>query len=155
MPTQRQITVRRAPKYVPFLVAGGLLGVVVAAVTSYAVPAPKDYTQGSVFGYFLVLFAAAGVLVGGVVALILDRVLLRRTERAVVEEVDEPEATTPPEATTRPEATTPPDGAELPAGPAAPAHDGEHAPSSAGGASRGGAAAPSAEGPEAGPAPAP
>lgn len=149
MPTQRQITVRRAPKYVPFLVAGGLLGVVVAAVTSYAVPAPKDYTQGSVFGYFLVLFAAAGVLVGGVVALILDRVLLRRTERAVVEEVDEPEATTQPETTTQP------DGDELPAGPAAPAHDGEHAPSSADGAARGGAAAPSAEGPEAAPAPAP
>ncbi|BCT77540.1 hypothetical protein SCMU_33820 [Sinomonas cyclohexanicum] len=141
MPTQRQITVRRAPKYVPFLVAGGLLGVIVAAVTSYSVPAPKDYTQGSVFGYFLVLFAAAGVLVGGVVALVLDRVLLRRTERATVEEIDEPEETPETEAV------------------GAPAHDGEHAPSSAetasgdgtGEGTAGGAAAASApKDPEAG-----
>lgn len=91
MPSQRQISVRRAPKYVPFLVAGGLLGVIVAAVTSYAVPAPKDYTQESVFGYFLVLFAAAGVLVGGLLALVLDRVSLRRAQRATVEEIEEPE----------------------------------------------------------------
>ncbi|GAB3277917.1 hypothetical protein GCM10027449_17810 [Sinomonas notoginsengisoli] len=95
MPTQRQITVRRAPKYVPFLVAGGLLGVIIAAATSFSVPAPKDYTQGSVFGYFLVLFAAGGVLVGAVVALILDRVSLRRAERATVEEVEEPASAAP------------------------------------------------------------
>jgi hypothetical protein len=91
MPSQRQITVRRAPKYVPFLVAGGVLGVIVAAITSYSVPAPKDYTQESVFGYFLVLFAAGGVLVGGIVALVLDRLSLRRSERATVEEVEGPE----------------------------------------------------------------
>lgn len=108
MPTQRQISVRRAPKYVPFLVAGGLLGIVIAAISSFSVPAPKDYTQGSVFGYFMILFAAGGLLLGGVVALVLDRISLRRSERAVVEEIEEP--------------------AESPA--AADPHDGEHAPSS-------------------------
>jgi hypothetical protein len=40
-----------------------------------------------VFGYFLVLFVAAGVLVGGVVVLIVDRVSVRRARRATVEEL--------------------------------------------------------------------
>lgn len=135
MPSQRQITVRRAPKYVPFLVAGGLLGVVIAAITSYSVPAPKDYTQGSVFGYFLILFAAAGVLLGGVVALVLDRISLRRAERATVEEVEEPEDS----------ASAPAQGEQ--------AHDAGHAPSSAGVTEE--AAASEPEGPEAGRTPAP
>ncbi|MDQ4488942.1 hypothetical protein RBS60_01875 [Sinomonas sp. ASV486] len=114
MPTQRQITVRRAPKYVPFLVAGGVLGVLIAAITSFSVPAPKDYTQGSVFGYFMILFAAGGLLLGGVVALVLDRISLRRSQRATVEEVDGPAEIDEP--------------AEVPA--AADPHDGDHSPSS-------------------------
>ena len=136
MPSQRQISVRRAPKYVPFLVAGGVLGVIVAAITSYAEPAPQNYTQGSVFGYFLVLFAAGGVLLGGLVALVLDRVSLRRSQRATVEEVEEPAA--PPAA---------------PAAEGDPAHDGGHSPSSAD--SPAAASSTDEDGPEAGPAPAP
>ncbi|GAB4098270.1 hypothetical protein [Sinomonas halotolerans] len=89
MPEQRQITVRRAPKYVPFLVTGGVLGIIAAAIVSFSAPAPQDYTQESVFGYFMVLFAGAGVLVGAVAALVLDRISLRRAQRATVEEVEE------------------------------------------------------------------
>ena len=89
MTPQRQISVRRAPRYVPFIVAGGVLGIIAAAFVSFAAPAPDDYTQESVFGYFMVLFAAAGVLLGAVTALTLDRISLRRAQRATVEEVDE------------------------------------------------------------------
>lgn len=139
MPSQRQISVRRAPKYVPFLVAGGVLGVIVAAITSYAEPAPQNYTQGSVFGYFLVLFAAGGVLLGGLVALVLDRVSLRRSQRATVEEVEEVE-----EPAARP-AATPAEGD--------PAHDTGHSPSSAD--SPAAASSTDEDGPEDGPTPAP
>src|SRR5438132_397921 len=83
----REITVRRAPKYVPFLVGGGLLGVLVAAVVGYNGTVPDGYTRESVFGYFLVLFAAVGVLLGGVVVLVLDRISIARTRRAIVEEL--------------------------------------------------------------------
>ncbi|MGY3564366.1 hypothetical protein [Sinomonas sp. RB5] len=137
MPSQRQISVRRAPKYVPFLVAGGVLGVIVAAITSYAEPAPQNYTQGSVFGYFLVLFAAGGVLLGGLAALVLDRVSLRRARRATVEEVEEPAP--PAEATAE----------------GALAHDGGHSPSSADSPAAAGTSSTDEDGPEAGPAPAP
>ena len=85
----REITVRRAPKFLPFLLAGGLVGAVVAFVVGYTGTVPDGYTRESVFGYFLVLFAAAGVLVGGVVALVLDRVSLARSRKAYVEELPE------------------------------------------------------------------
>ncbi|WP_255405316.1 hypothetical protein [Sinomonas sp. R1AF57] len=125
MPTQRQISVRRAPKYVPFLVAGGIVGVVAAAFVSFTVPAPADYTQESVFGYFMVLFAAGGVLVGAIVALVLDRLSVRRTQRAVVEEVDDDQP-----AATAPAAT---DDITHAAAEGEPTHDGGAAPSSADG----------------------
>ncbi|GAB2762831.1 hypothetical protein [Sinomonas soli] len=138
MPSQRHISVRRAPKYVPFLVAGGLLGVIAAAVTSFAEPAPQNYTQGSVFGYFMVLFAAGGVLLGGLAALILDRVSLRRAERATLEEVEEPTEAPP-----------------APAAEGSPAHDGDHSPSSADAPAAPGTSSTGEDGPEAGATPAP
>jgi hypothetical protein len=88
-PERRTVTVRRAPKYVPFLIAGGLLGVAVAAVIAYALPADEGYDANTVFGFFLTFCAAGGAVVGAVVALVLDRRSVRRAERAVVESAPE------------------------------------------------------------------
>jgi hypothetical protein len=87
VPERREVTVRRAPKYVPFLILGGLVGVVAAAIIAYALPGDASYDSGSVFGFFMVLCAAGGVILGAVAALVLDRISVRRTERAVVESV--------------------------------------------------------------------
>ncbi|KHL05370.1 hypothetical protein [Sinomonas humi] len=87
MPSQRQITVRRAPKFVPFLVTGGLLGAIAAVIFGSGGDLPDGYTSQSAFGYFLVLFVAVGVLVGGVAVLIVDRVSIKRARRATVEEL--------------------------------------------------------------------
>ncbi|MGY2744904.1 hypothetical protein [Arthrobacter sp. UYCu723] len=86
-PGRREVTVRRAPKYVPFLILGGLLGVAVAAILAYGLPGNDSYDPGAVFGFFLVLFAAGGAVLGAVAALLLDRLSVRRAERAVVEAV--------------------------------------------------------------------
>jgi hypothetical protein len=86
-PERRAVTVRRAPKYVPFLIAGALLGVVVAAVIAYGLPADERYDANAVFGFFLIFCAAGGAILGAVVALVLDRLSVRRAERAVVESV--------------------------------------------------------------------
>ncbi|WP_427135806.1 hypothetical protein [Pseudarthrobacter sp. S9] len=83
------MTVRRAPKYVPFLILGGLVGVAVAAVIAYGVPGDAAYDRGSVFGFFMVLCAAGGVILGAVAALLLDRLSVRRAGHAVVESVPE------------------------------------------------------------------
>lgn len=107
---RREVVVRRAPKFVPFMAAGTVLGVVVAAVTALAGPESAEFNRGAVFGFFAVLFGLAGLLVGAVAALVLDRVGVRRAEHLFAEEtgtaektgtadgtVDGPEAQDPPE----------------------------------------------------------
>ncbi|HEY8294275.1 MAG TPA: hypothetical protein VIG41_02955 [Micrococcaceae bacterium] len=96
VPERREIIVRRAPKFVPFLVAGGIVGVLVAAVVAWGAPGNAEYDRSTIFGFFAVLLAVPGVVSGGIVALILDRVSIRRMERAVVESVPETAAETAP-----------------------------------------------------------
>lgn len=93
---QRQIQVRRAPRFVPFLVLGGVLGLIAAGIAAFAGPANPDYDRGTVLGFFSVLFAIFGVLLGALVALVLDRISVRRSRQATVqalgpEEQDVPE----------------------------------------------------------------
>lgn len=89
MAERREITVRRAPKYVPFLILGGLVGIAVAAVIAYGRPGNETYDPGTVFGFFMVLCGAGGVILGAITALILDRLSVRRAQQAVVEAVPE------------------------------------------------------------------
>lgn len=92
MPAERrEVTVRRAPKYVPFLMLGALVGVAVAAVVAYVLPGDESFDRGAVFGFFLIIFGAAGAILGAVAALVLDRRSVKRQERAVVEAVPESE----------------------------------------------------------------
>ncbi len=88
-PQRRRLTVRRAPKYVPFMVAGALLGVIVAAILTLVSNGAEQFGSGSVFGFFAVLLMVPGVGLGAVVALVIDRRSIRRTETAVVESVAE------------------------------------------------------------------
>jgi hypothetical protein len=90
------VTVRRAPRYVPFLILGGLVGVAVAAVIAFTVPGSESYDPGSVFGFFMILFAAGGALLGAAAALVLDRLSVRRAEHAVVEALPDAETDTGP-----------------------------------------------------------
>ncbi|AJT41979.1 hypothetical protein [Psychromicrobium lacuslunae] len=83
-----KVSVRRAPKYVPFLVAGGVVGLIATVIVAFAVP-NDQYDKGTIFGFFLVLIALVGVGLGGVVALIFDFFGRRRARQAVVEETTE------------------------------------------------------------------
>jgi hypothetical protein len=108
-PERREITVRRAPKYVPFLILGGLVGFAAAAVIAYALPGDASYDRGAVYGFFMVPCAAAGVILGAIAALVLDRASVRRARRGVVEAVPEaehPAAEPGTEPGTAPERTT-------------------------------------------------
>jgi hypothetical protein len=88
---RREVTVRRAPKYVPFLILGGLVGIAAAAVVAYGLPGDESFDRGSVFGFFLVMFGAGGAVLGALAALILDRRSVKRQQRAVVEAVPDSE----------------------------------------------------------------
>ncbi|MDQ0867095.1 hypothetical protein [Arthrobacter globiformis] len=91
IPERREITVRRAPKYVPFLILGGLVGFAAAAVIAYALPGDASYDRGAVYGFFMVPCTAAGVILGAIAALVLDRASVRRARRGVVEAAPEGE----------------------------------------------------------------
>lgn len=69
----RKLEVRRAPKYVPFLIAGALAGVATAAIFTFLFPENGEFAASSVFGLFTVLLVLPGMGLGAIVALILDR----------------------------------------------------------------------------------
>lgn len=87
------VRVRRAPKYSVFLAAGAGLGIVVAMILTFVYNgtggvSPNTgmvYTQTQVFGFLSLIFITVGVVAGGVTALILDRVLAKRTREVTVD----------------------------------------------------------------------
>lgn len=88
-PARRMVTVRRAPRFVPIMVLGALLGFAAAAFIAYTGPEDPTLTRASVLGFFTVLLALPGLLLGGVAALVLDRISIRRANRAVAEPLDD------------------------------------------------------------------
>lgn len=87
------VRVRRSPKYSVFLAAGAGLGILVAMILTFAFNGTVDvspntgmvYSQTQVFGFLALICITAGIVVGGVVALILDRVFSRRTREVTVD----------------------------------------------------------------------
>ena len=87
------VRVRRAPKYSVFLIAGAGLGILVAMILTFAFNGSGDvspntglvYSSTQVFGFLALICITVGVALGGVVALILDRALARRTRDVVVD----------------------------------------------------------------------
>jgi len=84
--------VRRAPRYAVFMGLGAILGILVALILTFAFDGSGEsvstgvvYSPMQVFGFLSLIFVAVGVVVGGVVALILDRVMSRRARDVVVD----------------------------------------------------------------------
>lgn len=88
-PERRQVTIRRAPKFAPFMGLGTLIGFVAALIVAYTGPADPTLTRESVLGFFTVVFAIPGLLVGGLLALLLDRISVRRMKQATAERTDD------------------------------------------------------------------
>jgi hypothetical protein len=87
-----EATVRRSPRYGVFLALGAALGVFVAMIltftfdgTQYPAENGAVYSTGQVFGFLALVGIAVGLLLGGLVAIILDRVVGRRTRTVVVD----------------------------------------------------------------------
>ncbi len=84
---------RRSPKIAAFLLLGAVLGVLVALILTFSFGGPADestytgmvYSSGQIFGFLLLGCVPAGVALGGVTALILDRTIGRRTREVHIE----------------------------------------------------------------------
>lgn len=126
---QNEVRIRRAPKIPTFLILGGGIGAIATFILTALFPVDPKVGFGALFGYFALYGVTAGVLLGAIVAIILDRRSIKRarTAEAVVETTEapvwiEPDAAqpeTPQPETAQPEATPPADEQNPPAdGPA-------------------------------------
>jgi len=89
--TQTEVTIRRAPKYPTFLILGGAIGATVTLMLTMLQPADPNVGYAALFGYFLLYGLPAGVLLGALVALVLD-VISRRTAKTAAAEVTQSRA---------------------------------------------------------------
>ena len=83
--TPTEVTIRRAPKYPIFLILGGALGSIVTLVLTMLQPADPNVGYAALFGYFLLYGLPAGVLLGALVAIVLDAISRRTAKRGVAE----------------------------------------------------------------------
>ena len=81
---ETEVRIRRAPKFSAFLIVGGGLGAAITFILTALFPVDPQVGFGALFGYFALYGVTAGVLVGALVALILDRVTARRSRPATV-----------------------------------------------------------------------
>jgi hypothetical protein len=71
--SQQPRKVRRRPKFAAFLLSGGLLGLLIGLFLSVSGPVDAGYDPSAVLGFLGLVGAALGALVGGVIAVLIDR----------------------------------------------------------------------------------
>lgn len=79
------VTVHRSPRYFSFMIVGAVLGAILALVLTVVFPENDRFGQSQVFGFLLLAGVVAGVALGSIVALILDRAIGRTTATAVAD----------------------------------------------------------------------
>jgi NhaP-type Na+/H+ or K+/H+ antiporter len=80
-----EVRIRRAPRIPVFLVLGAVAGALVTLILTASFPADPTVGFGALFGYFAIYGVPAGVVLGALVALIVDRVSTRRARRVTME----------------------------------------------------------------------
>ena len=74
-----QVTIRRSPKYLQFLLTGGVLGIIAAFILNASIAA-ANRTAAPILGYLMLMLAALGVAVGVSAAVIIDRITAARAK---------------------------------------------------------------------------
>lgn len=72
------VRVRRAPRFGAFMVVGGGLAAIATLIITGLFPADPSVGFIALFAYFCLFTIPAGVVIGAVIALVLDRRSLRR-----------------------------------------------------------------------------
>jgi hypothetical protein len=89
---ETEVRIRRAPKYPAFMIVGGGIGAIITFILTASFPVDPKVGFAALFGYFALYGVTGGVLVGALLALLFDRVMLRRSRPAtVVTELTDPD----------------------------------------------------------------
>ncbi len=72
--------IRKAPKFLPFMLTGALVGLIVGIVLNAMIPA-ANRTGQDIFGYIVLFMMAVGFSIATVVAVILDWVSRARIKQ--------------------------------------------------------------------------
>lgn len=65
-------TIRRAPRYGPFIVTGAVVGLIIALAIVVILPSDSDESRWTAFGFTAALLIAVCALVGALTAVLLD-----------------------------------------------------------------------------------
>lgn len=84
-PETEKATVRRAPKFPAFMIVGGGVGAIVTFVLTNLYPVDPAIGFFPLFGYFALFGVTGGVVLGALLAMILDRIATRRAKAVEVE----------------------------------------------------------------------
>lgn len=79
------VTVRRAPKIPAFMVVGGLIGFLATLIATSLFPADPLVGYAALLGYFSLYGVTAGVLLGAIIGIVLDRRSRRRARTVAAE----------------------------------------------------------------------
>ena len=83
--TTSEVTVRRAPKFPAFMALGAAVGILVTLILTSLFPVDPSVGFAALFGYFALYGVTGGIVLGAVVAIILDRISARRAKTVTVE----------------------------------------------------------------------
>ena len=88
MANQEEVEIRRAPKVVPWMITGAVLGVLIALAFGLFTP-PNPEVPENFVGLLMVSLGALGLGLGLGIAIIFDLVSSRRAKKAIANRVTE------------------------------------------------------------------
>lgn len=86
--TTQQVVVRRAPKFLTFMVVGIIIGIAVALVLTFAFPNNSEFTLTQIFGFIVLITSVVGGTLGLIFALLFDRLFSKRTITVDAERIE-------------------------------------------------------------------
>lgn len=83
-----EVEFRRAPKFLPFAITGGGLGLLIAALLYLLIPA-ENRSSENIFGLLLLTLGSLGLGLGVLAAILVDLITARRVRMMRAKRVDE------------------------------------------------------------------
>jgi len=88
MAKDEEVEIRRAPKIFPWMLTGGVVGILLALVMGMFSPA-DDSLPANFVGLLVISFGALGLGLGALFAIVYDLISSRRARRAIANRVTE------------------------------------------------------------------